>query len=172
MHSCLSGRLRSTSTREKRLLDMCRDTASLGSREGYVRSLERTPNFHLEQATGELHPIAVLNVNYGGSSVSGPNMNVRALDELDDVFTRRFFFFDSVSGCVRFSGVGGSNGDSVAGLRDGVAQPDRMISFRVGASRAAWRGKRHSSSSCASLRRIPFAIPSHFLCRCCWAFAR
>lgn len=27
-------------------------------------------------------------------------MNLRALDELDDVFTRRFFFFDSVSGYV------------------------------------------------------------------------
>lgn len=48
------------------------------------------------QATGQLHPIAVLNVNYG--SGSEPNVNLRALDELDDVFTRRFFFFDSVSG--------------------------------------------------------------------------
>lgn len=36
-------------------------------------------------------------MNYGGSA-SGPNLNLRALDELDDVFTRRFFFFDSVSG--------------------------------------------------------------------------
>ena len=51
----------------------------------------------VDEATGELHPIAVLNVNYGGSAV-GPNLNVRAMDELDDVFTRRFFFFDSVSG--------------------------------------------------------------------------
>lgn len=48
------------------------------------------------QATGQLHPIAVLNVNYG--SGSEPNLNLRPLDELDDVFTRRFFFFDSVSG--------------------------------------------------------------------------
>ncbi|CAN0575341.1 unnamed protein product [Ectocarpus sp. 12 AP-2014] len=55
-------------------------------------------------ATGELHPIAVLNVNYGDGA-SSPNLNIRALDELDDVFTRRFFFFDSVSGGG--GGVGG-----------------------------------------------------------------
>ncbi len=51
------------------------------------------------QATGQLHPIAVLNVNYGGGSIP-PNLNLSPLDELDDVFTRRFFFFDSVSGCA------------------------------------------------------------------------
>ncbi|CAM9955725.1 unnamed protein product, partial [Ectocarpus sp. 8 AP-2014] len=55
-------------------------------------------------ATGELHPIAVLNVNYGDGA-STPNLNIRALDELDDVFTRRFFFFDSVSGITDASGT-------------------------------------------------------------------
>lgn len=49
------------------------------------------------QATGNLHPVAVLNVNYdrGGST---PNLNIAAIDEIDDQFTRRFVFFDVVSG--------------------------------------------------------------------------
>ncbi|CAM9300593.1 unnamed protein product [Hapterophycus canaliculatus] len=51
----------------------------------------------VDESTGALHPIAVLNVNFddGGSN---PNLNISPLDELDDVFTRRFFFFDGVSG--------------------------------------------------------------------------
>lgn len=49
------------------------------------------------QATGNLQPIAVLNVNYD-SSGGTPNLNIAAIDEVDDRFTRRFFFFDVVSG--------------------------------------------------------------------------
>ncbi|CAN0523079.1 unnamed protein product [Ectocarpus sp. 8 AP-2014] len=56
-----------------------------------------TPNDRSKQLVVCLHPIAVLNVNYRDGA-STPNLNIRALDELDDVFTRRFFFFDSVSG--------------------------------------------------------------------------
>ncbi|CAN0420493.1 unnamed protein product [Ectocarpus sp. 13 AM-2016] len=55
------------------------------------------PNDRSKQLVVCLHPIAVLNVNYGDGA-SSPNLNIRALDELDDIFTRRFFFFDSVSG--------------------------------------------------------------------------
>lgn len=49
------------------------------------------------QATGDLHPIAVLNVNYDDRGDS-PNLNLAPVDEVDDLFTRRFFFFDVVSG--------------------------------------------------------------------------
>lgn len=71
----------------------------------------------------------MLNVNYGGTA-TGPNLNFRALDELDDVFTRRFFFFDSVSGYARLRCVVGfqqgqdhgmmSGGPLDGGIRAGV----------------------------------------------------
>eukprot|EP00752_Nemacystus_decipiens_P003551 g3276.t1 len=76
----------------------------------------------VDEATGELHPIAVLNVNYGGSSVSGPNLNLRAFDELDDVFTRRFFFFDSVSGITDASSTTSSSSSEGGG--DGAFVPE------------------------------------------------
>lgn len=49
------------------------------------------------QATQELMPIAVLNVNYDSNGLQ-PNLNLGVVEEFDDQFTRRFFFFDAVSG--------------------------------------------------------------------------
>lgn len=52
------------------------------------------------KSTGQLHPMAVLNVNFDdGGSI--PNLNISPLGEFDDIFTRRFFFFDVVSGYVQ-----------------------------------------------------------------------
>lgn len=42
-------------------------------------------------------PVAVLNTNYDDNGLQ-PNLNLGLVDEMDDKFTRRFFFFDAVSG--------------------------------------------------------------------------
>lgn len=51
----------------------------------------------MNQATGDLMPIPVLNVNYDSNNAQ-PNLNLGSEEEFDDTFTRRFFFFDIVSG--------------------------------------------------------------------------
>ncbi|CAM9501613.1 unnamed protein product, partial [Discosporangium mesarthrocarpum] len=51
----------------------------------------------VDESTGYLYPVAVLNTNYRENNAY-PNVNTQPTDELNDQFTRRFFFFDSVSG--------------------------------------------------------------------------
>ncbi|CAN0094490.1 unnamed protein product, partial [Phaeothamnion confervicola] len=48
----------------------------------------------VDSATETLYPVAVLVTNFPGDA----NVNVKAADETDDRFTRRFFFFDAVGG--------------------------------------------------------------------------
>ncbi|CAM9514327.1 unnamed protein product [Ascophyllum nodosum] len=81
----------------------------------------------MDEATGELHPIAVLNVNYDMSG-STPNLNESPVDEFDDLFTRRFVFFDVVSGVTDASGTTASISSSGTGSGALVPEVVRYMS--------------------------------------------